>query len=440
MRKWKVGCGIVAGVALLVCAGALGWVFLPPRIELPPRQYPPNNAYPEYGVLWEQIQGHIRRDARLTRIQQAIDSSQPLSAADRAYYLQQMAPYLRRYEQLTQRPSVVVYERDPLNAPFQAFHEFAAVRGLARIDAYFMREELRQRRYRDAIRRAERLRRLADQVRNGGPLIHYLVGIAVNAISIEPIREELPRIYDRAALEALLQLARTYEQQRVPLWKCIEEEYYYGLNMYQQVATGRLSVQQLTEPTLERPSERAIGWARRILDRYLAKTAIPEYRRLVPRLIEELKQPPGKRSKRLQADLERETRHPLNTMTIPVLAGSGKAEAREVVFMRLIGCTAAIRLHKLRTGNYPASLEALQLGEMINDPFSGKPFVYKTDPRKGFLLYSVSLNGVDDGGVTSYPGVAEPSGDLSPVKVPLPEHLKGTPRQQLPPIAPIWLR
>jgi hypothetical protein len=335
---------------------------------------------------------------------------------------------------------VVVYERDPLNAPLHAFHEFAAVRGLARIDAYFMREELRQRRYRDAIRRAERLRRLADQVRNGGPLIHYLVGIAVNAIAIEPIREELPRIYDRAALEALLQLARTYEQQRVPLWKCIEEEYYFGLNMYQQIATGRLSAEQLTEPTLERPSERAIGWARRILDRCLAKTAIPEYRRLMPRLIEELKQPPGKRSKRLEADLERKTRHPLNTMTIPVLAGSGKSEAREVVFMRLIGCTAAIRLHKLRTGNYPASLEALQLGEMIIDPFSGKPFVYKTDPRKGFLLYSVSLNGVDDGGVTSYPGVAEPSGDLSPVKVPLPEHLKGTPRQQRPPVAPIWLR
>ncbi len=51
--------------------------------------------------------------------------------------------------------------------------------------------------------------------------------------------------------------------------------------------------------------------------------------------------------------------------------------------MRLIGCTAAIRLHKLRTGNYPASLQALQLGEMIIDPFSGKPFVYKTDPRRG---------------------------------------------------------
>ena len=59
MRKWKVGCGIVAGVALLVCAGALGWVFLPPRIELPPRQYPPNNAYPEYRTLGEEMQRRV---------------------------------------------------------------------------------------------------------------------------------------------------------------------------------------------------------------------------------------------------------------------------------------------------------------------------------------------------------------------------------------------
>ncbi|MCL6534455.1 MAG: hypothetical protein K6U77_00140 [Armatimonadetes bacterium] len=439
MRKWKVVCGIAAGVALLVCAGALGWVFLPPRLEVPPRQYPPNNAYPEYGALREQMRGHIVRDARLTRIERAIVSQQPLSAADRAYYLQQMAPYLRRYEQLTQRPSMVVYERD-----ITLFPKLAGVRELARIDSYFMREELRQRRYRDAIRRAERLMRLADQVRNGGLLTHYLVGAAVNAIAIDPIREELPRIRDRAALEALLQIARAYEQQRVPLWKCIEEEYYLGLKMYQEIATGRRSAQRLTDPISGTPSEQMIGWARGIIrgimDRYLAKTAIPEYRRLMPRLIEELKQPPGKRPQRSKADLERETRHPLNQITIPELARSGENEAREVVVMRLIGCTAAIRLHKLRTGNYPASLEALQLGEMIIDPFSGKPFVYKTDPRAGFLLYSVSLNGVDDGGVTTYLPFAEASGDLSPVKVPVPTHLKGTPLQQLPPIAPIWLR
>jgi hypothetical protein len=235
MRKWLIGCGALAGVALLLCVGALVWLWVPPRIELPPRQYPPNNAYPEYRTLGEEVQRRVRSDARLQRISRAISARQPLSAADRAYYLQQMAPYLRRYDQLTQRPCVVTSERDA----GAVYPELAFTRELARIDSYFMREELRQRRYREALKRAERLSRLADQVRNGGPLIHYLVGVALYAIALDPIRHELPRLNDRAALNALLQLAREYERTRVPLWKCIEEEYYFGLNIYYKLATGR---------------------------------------------------------------------------------------------------------------------------------------------------------------------------------------------------------
>jgi hypothetical protein len=143
---------------------------------------------------------------------------------------------------------------------------------------------------------------------------------------------------------------------------------------------------------------------------------------------------------RTEADIEKETRNPLNKTLLPVFAKVSEKEASEVAVMRLIGCAAAIRLHKLRTGKYPASLEALQLGEMIIDPFSGKPFVYKTDPRFGFLLYSVSENRVDDGGQSPYGGAPEARGDLSPVAVRLPDHLKGVRREQQPLTAPLWMR
>jgi len=125
---------------------------------------------------------------------------------------------------------------------------------------------------------------------------------------------------------------------------------------------------------------------------------------------------------------------------VPVFSQASHKEAGEVATMRLVGCTAAIRLHKQRTGKYPASLKALQLGETIIDPFSGKPFVYKTDPRFGFLLYSVSQNRVDDGGQSPYGGAPESRGDLSPVSMRLPDHLKGVRREQQPLVAPIWLR
>jgi hypothetical protein len=434
MRKWLIGCGVLFGVVLVLCIGVLVWAFTPPKIEIPPRQLPPNNAYDEYRAMAEEMKQRLDADTRFKQIESAIGSRQPFSAADRAYYLQRMEPYLRRYERLVQRPSVVSAERS-VDTPFP---ELAGMRRIARAEAYLMREELRQKRYRAAIARADRLSRLAEQARNGGPLIHYLVGTAIHAIALHPIREELPRIQDRAALEALLKLARDYEKRRVPLWKCMQEEYYFGLSVRRDIAEGRTDYSEVVLNDAqqgEKTRKRGL-----FISRLLVKTALPEYHRLMQRAIEELKLPFSERPQRTAEDIERETRHPLNQILLPVFAQASDKEASEVAIMRLVGCTAAIRLHKLRTGNYPASLEALQLGEMIIDPFSGKPFVYKTDPRFGFLLYSVSQNRVDDGGQSTYSGVPEARGDLSPVAVRLPDHLKGVRREQQPLTAPLWMR
>jgi hypothetical protein len=434
MRKWLIGCGVLFGVVLVLCVGVLVWAFTPPKIDIPPRQLPPNNAYDEYRAMAEEMKQRLDADTRFKQIESAAAARQTLSAADRAYYLQQMEPYLRRYERLTQRPSMVSSERSA-ETPFP---ELSAMRSIARAEAYLMREELRQKRYRAAIARAERLNRLAEQARNGGPLIHYLVGVAIHSIALQPIREELPRIQDRAALEALLKLARDYEKRRTPLWKCMQEEYYFGLSVYRDIAEGRTDYSEVVPndaQNRERPRKRGL-----FLSRLLVKTALPEYHRLMQRAIEELKLPYSERSHRTAEDLEKEIRHFLNALLVPVFSQASHKEAGETAMMRLVGCTAAIRLHKLRTGKYPPSLEALQLGEMIIDPYSGKPFVYKTDPRFGFLLYSVSENRVDDGGQSTYSGAPESRGDLSPVSVRAPDHLKGVRREQQPLVAPIWLR
>jgi hypothetical protein len=434
MRKWLIGCGVLFGVVLVLCIGVLVWAFTPPKIEIPPRQLPPNNAYDEYRAMAEEMKQRLDADTRFKQIESAIGNRQPLSAADRAYYLQRMEPYLRRYERLVQRPSVVSAERSA-DTPFP---ELAGMRQIARAEAYLMREELRQKRYRAAIARADRLSRLAEQARNGGPLIHYLVGTAIHAIALQPIREELPRIQDRAALEALLKLARDYEKRRVPLWKCMQEEYYFGLSVHRDIAEGRTDYSKLASNDAQ--TGKRTRASSLLAGRLMVKTALPEYHRLMQRMVEELKLPFGERPQRTAEDIERETRHPLNQILLPVFAQASDKEASEVAIMRLVGCTAAIRLHKQRTGKYPASLEALQLGEMIIDPFSGKPFVYTTDPRFGFLLYSVSENRVDDGGQSPYGGAPESRGDLSPVSVRVPDHLKGVRRDQLPLVAPIWLR
>jgi hypothetical protein len=433
MRKWLIGCGVLFGVVLVLCVGVLVWAFTPPKIEIPPRQLPPNNAYDEYRAMGEEMWQRLNLDTRFKQIESAIGNRQPLSAADRAYYLQRMEPYLRRYERLVQRPSVVSAER----SADTTFPELPGMRRIARAEAYLMREELRQKRYRAAIARADRLSRLTEQARNGGPLIHYLVSLAIHSIALRPIREELPRIQDRAALEALLQLARDYEKRRTPLWKCIQEEHYFILSVFQELMDGRTNIDELTgTSTTSQPETPRRGF---LPYQLLVKTALPELNRLMTQSVEEAKLPFHQRRPE-KLDPEKNARHPLNAILISVPFEASNKETTEVTLMRLVGCTAAIRLHKLRTGKYPASLEALQLGEMIIDPFSGKPFVYKTDPRFGFLLYSVSENRVDDGGQSTYSGAPEARGDLSPVYVRLPDHLKGVRREQQPLVAPIWLR
>jgi hypothetical protein len=64
----------------------------------------------------------------------------------------------------------------------------------------------------------------------------------------------------------------------------------------------------------------------------------------------------------------------------------------------------ACRLHKSRTGAYPASLEELVpgfLSDVPADPFTGKPFVYRRE-GEGFIVYSLGSNQKDDGGRSTW--------------------------------------
>ncbi|OYT72461.1 MAG: hypothetical protein CFK49_04880 [Armatimonadetes bacterium JP3_11] len=428
MRKWAIGCGLLMGLWILIGAGVLGWLLRTPDIQIPPREYPPQNAYDQYRQIGESMRQRLDKDERFKRIETALTEGEPISAAQRAYYLQQLAPYLRQYAPLTRQPSKFVMEYDAN----MVFPELSQLRRIARAEALLMREDLKAERPRAAVERAQRLMRLADQVRDDGALIQYLVGMSINMIALRPLREELPRIQDRAALEAIVNLVREYETRRIPAWQCMQHEYYLGLSLYRDIAQGNTeSLQQV--PDNLRPQQA-------ILRRILVNRALPEYKRIMTRTIEDLKRPFAERPERTEESIEKEARHALNQVLLPVFTRVSHKEAEEVAQVRLLGVAAAVRLHKLRTGNYPRSLEALKLGEVIIDPFSGKPFVYKTDPRFGFLLYSVSRNRVDDGGAATYLGVPEDRGDLSAVAVPVPANLKRVEREQRPLIAPIWMR
>ena len=60
----------------------------------------------------------------------------------------------------------------------------------------------------------------------------------------------------------------------------------------------------------------------------------------------------------------------------------------------------ALRLYRIKHGEYPEKLAALTpevLAKLPTDPFSGKDYVYRRE-GKGFVVYSIGEDGVDDGG------------------------------------------
>jgi hypothetical protein len=76
-----------------------------------------------------------------------------------------------------------------------------------------------------------------------------------------------------------------------------------------------------------------------------------------------------------------------------------------------------------------------ELSEMIIDPFTGKPFVYRADPKRGFQIYSVGANRADDGGRVS---IVQGQGDLPPITInALPKTLRPEGNWLSP---PVWLR
>ncbi len=429
MRKWLVGFGVGLLVLVVGLCVVLAFLVRPPKIEIPPRYYPPNNAYDIYRKLGTEIREKSQANPQIAEIEKKLASRETLSPAERKLYLDFMGPYLREYRKHLDKPCVAVFEYD-IN---WLFPELASFRQIARAEAYLMREDLRNGRERSAVERFDSLLRFSNQIRNEGGLIHYLVGVALSNIGLAPLWEISPQ--SKEALEALVKTAQWYDEKRVPPVKTLRAERNFGLAMLSDIATGKLSTQALQDPSgISAPASESNPF-KDLISRIIARTALPEYQKYMDNLEQQSQRPYWQRQKKLP-----EPRNPLNAQLIPSYERFSTVETEELARVRLTGVMSAIRLYKLRNGHYPKNLEALNLGELIIDPFSGKPFIYRTDPRKGFMLYSVGSNGVDDGGAFPYGGARAEKGDLVPTYRPAPANLENVKPENRLLHPPVWLR
>lgn len=427
-RKALWGIGVFVVVAL-VCSGAL-WAWLrPPAIFVPPRQYPPNNAYEAYTKLAERMRNDLNKDRRFRDIESRLhDESKrdSVSAADKEYYIQRISPYLEAYRRHLDQPCVAVYEYD-----FSwLFPEIGDFRDLARAESFMIRRALERNQPKEATDRAAAMVRFAEQTRNEGTIVHYLFGRAMIMTTLSPLRESLSSISDSNALQAIVEMARRYEQERAPLSQAVEEEYYLGLSFYRDLRSGKLKWGAIQNLTGQSSPDSLEAWlyATGLGTPFLLASSLKEYEQWYASLRSELEKPLWERKPR-----DWQPRRYLNQLLASSVEIWANQELAELATVRLLGCAAAIKLYRLRTGQYPGSLDALKLGQMTIDPFTGKPFVYRRDAKKGFQLYSVGANRADDGGRVAS---NKSAGDITPVERPasLRPHAPGALS------TPVWVR
>ena len=92
----------------------------------------------------------------------------------------------------------------------------------------------------------------------------------------------------------------------------------------------------------------------------------------------------------------------LIAMLLPALERAGIAHDRGVTWTACAKLAIALRLYRMKHDEYPDKLTQLVEGKFIDklptDPFSGKGYIYRKE-GKGFIVYGVGQNGVDDGGM-----------------------------------------
>jgi hypothetical protein len=88
----------------------------------------------------------------------------------------------------------------------------------------------------------------------------------------------------------------------------------------------------------------------------------------------------------------------LNDLMLPALQAAYDADARSTAVLRTLRIFNALRAFAEKNGREATGLAELGLRQVVTiDPFDGKALkLKKTD--KGWVVYTVMLNGVDDGG------------------------------------------
>jgi len=254
--------------------------------------------------------------------------------------------------------------------------------------------------------------RAAAHVRRGATLIEDLVSTADNALVQKNARWALKHgVFDDNELQTALDTLRKYDREDWDPGVPLRGEHAMGMDLTQWLFSPPTTDGR---PQINRKHAEAMaswdlvdetGPRDRLLDMdsddaYATMDAIDaHYRELTDQMHVGY---PDVRASDVEATLEKYRQAtPVTDVFMPNLSRYYKLKARLETSRRATQLAYATHLFKARTGRWPESLDELpaEYGETIRiDPFTGNQFGYRVTDD-GPRIYSLSENGIDDGGV-----------------------------------------
>ena len=353
-------------------------------------------------------------------------ASQPQSpAADVLLALSKFAPAIEELRAASQRPCsrFGVFSADDTQGFGLLTQYLVRLKGCAQVLQLRAIAELNDNQSTQALDDIRLLLRLGDLLRQEPLLIEHLVGIAITAITLQPIYEGLAQHRWNEAQLAELDRALATED--------FLADYRFAMRGERTLAIDSFENQRITRKykTVEvidgKPRETTINM-HLMPSAYFYQnelTFAQMHRQLILPLVDLTNRiAPPAALRQAQAAVQAQTKHysPYKVqalMLFPAVSTSVIKFANIQTDVDLARVACALERYRLAHGEYPKTLDALapQFNETLpHDVINGQPLHYRRADDGQFVLYSVGWNEKDDGGtvvLTKVGTVDRESGD-----------------------------
>jgi hypothetical protein len=260
----------------------------------------------------------------------------------------------------------------------------------------------------------ETVLRSAEHLSRGSTLIESLVAMAQRQLTDKNARWALQHgIFNEKQLEKAAETLRRFDPELEDLARFMRGEHAAALDVTQYLFGARGPDGQVSmDPDRAEYISKMVGYSETTKEDFIglgeddARAAIDAFNTYFREVGDQMRIGyPDVRASDVEATESNTVNAapPLTRMFLPSMSRYHKVRTRNEASRRATQLAYATHLYRARNGRWPKSLDELpaNMGDtMRTDPFTGRQFGYRVTDE-GPTIYSLSENGVDDGGVHS---------------------------------------